>query len=104
MRGELNHHGMRGWPRTQDVETGRPLRSRIAQGLNVQGEYAWPLRSLRPCGTTSLNILVAWSCGGGYPMGFEVDLLHGVRGLPCYAQETPQAYYSASVIATPEHS
>jgi hypothetical protein len=52
-------------PARQDVETGRPLRSRIAQRLNVQGEYASPLRSLRPCGTTSLNILVAWSCGGG---------------------------------------
>ena len=61
MRGDLNRHGMRGWPRVQDVETGRPLRSRIAQRLNVQKEYASPLRSLRPCGTTSLNILVAQS-------------------------------------------
>jgi len=35
MRGELNRHGMRGGTRIQDVETGRPLRSRIAQRLNV---------------------------------------------------------------------
>jgi hypothetical protein len=59
MRGDLNHHGMRGGTRVQDVETGRPLRSHIAQRLNVQGEYASPLRSLRPCGTTRLNILAA---------------------------------------------
>jgi hypothetical protein len=32
---------MRGWTRIQDVETGRPLRSRVAQGLNVQREYAF---------------------------------------------------------------
>ena len=61
-------------PARQDVETGRPLRSRIAQRLNVQGEYASPLRSLRPCGTTSLNILVAQERGGGYLLTFEVDL------------------------------
>jgi len=61
-------------PARQDVETGRPLRSRIAQRLNVQGEYASPLRPLRPCGTTSLNILVAQERGGGYRLDFEVDL------------------------------
>ena len=57
MRGGLNRRGMRGGPRTQDVETGRQLRSRFAHRLNVQGEYASPHRSLRPCWTTSLNIL-----------------------------------------------
>ena len=46
-------------PARQDVETGRPLRSRVAQRLSVQEEYASPLRSLWLCGTTSLNILVA---------------------------------------------
>jgi len=61
-------------PARQDVETGRPRRSRIAQRLNVQGEYASPLRSLRPCGTTSLNILVALDKGCGYLLDFEVDL------------------------------
>ena len=35
MRGSRVHHAMRGWPRMQDVETGFPLRSRIAQRLNV---------------------------------------------------------------------
>ncbi len=57
MRGGLNRRGMRGGTRTQDVETGLPLRSRIAQRLNVQGEYASPHRSLRPCEATSLNTL-----------------------------------------------
>ena len=38
MRGDLNRHGMRGWTHIQDVETGCPLRSRIAQRLNVQEE------------------------------------------------------------------
>ena len=46
-------------PASHDVETGYPLRSRIVQRLNVQGEYASRLPSLLPCGTTSLNILVA---------------------------------------------
>ena len=39
MRGNGDHHGMRGWPRTQDVETGRPLRSRISQRLKVKEEF-----------------------------------------------------------------
>ena len=44
-------------PFQSDVEKGFWLRSHIAPRLDVQKQYALPLRSLRPCQKTFLNIL-----------------------------------------------
>lgn len=45
MRGRDIQHPMRGQPRSQDVETGLPLRSRVAQRLSVLigRELRWQL-------------------------------------------------------------
>jgi hypothetical protein len=43
----------------QDVEKDRQRRSRIAQGFNVPTAYASAFRSLRPCWTAFLTILLA---------------------------------------------
>ena len=67
---------------------GRPPEfPRVAQRLNIQGEYASPLRSPQPCGATSLNILIVENWRGGYLLDFEVDLL---------ARRDPQAMSKAT--------
>jgi hypothetical protein len=53
-------------PFRSDVEKGFWLRSRIAPRLDVQKQYASPLRSLRPCQKTFLNILKISDSAIGY--------------------------------------
>jgi hypothetical protein len=53
-------------PFQSDVEKGFWLRSRFAPRLDVLKQYASPLRSLRPCQKTFLNILKISDSAIGY--------------------------------------
>ena len=53
-------------PFRSDVEKGFWLRSRFAPRLDVQKQYDSPLRSLRPCQKTFLNIFKISDSAIGY--------------------------------------
>ena len=67
MRGSVAHHVMRGWPCTQDVETGLPPHSRVAQKFHMlQGTGSGP------AGACPTGLIVTPSClftGNGRNIG-----------------------------------